>query len=95
MPTKLLVVSSRARKANAAVGSLLPGVTLIRYRSVSCIKIFMSCVNHLVTFGSYESTSVEDLFQLVLEEVQHQTTKIENLAFLLSGSEKVNFLIRF
>ena len=89
MSTKLLVVSSRARKANAAVGSLLPGVTLIRYRLVS--KIFMSGVDNLVTFCSYESTSVEDLFQLVLEEVQHQNMKIENLAFLLSGSEKVNF----
>ena len=87
MPTKLLVVSSRARKANAAVGSLLPGVTLIRYRLVS--KIFMSGNYNFVTFSSYESTSVEDLFQLVLEEVQHQNTKIENLAFLLSGSEKV------
>ena len=92
MPTKLLVVSSRARKANAAVGSLLPGVTLIRYRFVS--KIFMSGVYNFVIFSSYESTSVEDLFQLVLEEVQHQNTKIENLAFLLSGSEKVNFLTR-
>ena len=88
MSTKLLVVSSRARKANAAVGSLLPGVTLIRYTFIS--KIFTSVLNNLVTFCSYESTSVEDLFQLVLEEVQHQNMKIENLAFLLSGSEKVN-----
>ena len=32
MPLKLLIVSSRARKANAAVGSILPGIALIKYR---------------------------------------------------------------
>ena len=31
-PSKLLIVSSRARKANAAAGSLMPGIALIRYR---------------------------------------------------------------
>ena len=42
-------------------------------------------------FCSYESTSVEDLYQLIFEEVQHQKSKIEYLAFILSGSEKVKY----
>ena len=49
----------------------------------------MSTIVYWKLHFSYESTSVEDLFQLVLEEVQHQKAKIDSLAFLLSGSEKV------
>ena len=96
MHLKCLVISSRARKANAAIGALLPGVSLIKYRLVfnkyfknshrknKIIKNYALCT----ILCSYESTSLEDLYQLILEEVQHQKAKVENLAFLLSGSEK-------
>ena len=56
MVNKILVMSSKARKAHAAVGSLLQGVALIKY--------------------SYESTSIEDLYQLLLEEVQQFNCKV-------------------
>ena len=39
---------------------------------------------------SYESTSVEDLYQLIYEEIQQHKSKVDYLSFLLSGSEKVN-----
>ena len=42
--------------------------------------------------GSYESTGVEDLYQLLSEEVQSQHCKLDSLAWLLSGSEKELFL---
>ena len=41
---------------------------------------------------SYESTGVEDLYQLLSEEVQSQHCKLDSLAWLLSGSEKVGKL---
>ena len=41
---------------------------------------------------SYESTGVEDLYQLLAEEVQSQNRKLDSLAWLLSGSEKELFL---
>ena len=67
---RLLVISSRARKANAGAGSLLPGVRLIRY--------------------SYESTGLEELTQLLLEQVRE--TRVLSVAILLNGSEKELFL---
>ena len=45
-----------------------------------------------VTRYSYESTSVEDLYQLVAEETLQHKRRLDNLAFLLSGSEKVVLL---
>ena len=42
--------------------------------------------------ASYESTGVEDLYQLLSEEVQSQHCKLDSLAWLLSGSEKVGRL---
>ena len=68
--TRLLVISSRARKANAGAGSLLPGVRLVRY--------------------SYESTGLEELIQLLVEQVGD--TKVLSMGFLLNGSEKELFL---
>ena len=44
----------------------------------------------IVTRYSYESTSVEDLYQLVAEETLQHKRRLDNLAFLLSGSEKVS-----
>ena len=44
---------------------------------------------HNVLSDSYESTGVEDLYQLLSEEVQSQHYKLDSLAWLLSGSEKV------
>ena len=41
---------------------------------------------------SYESTSIEDLYQLLYEEVEQLKSKVDHLAFLLSGSEKELFL---
>ena len=41
------------------------------------------------TMCSYESTGVEDLYQLLSEEVQSQHSRLDSLAWLLSGSEKV------
>ena len=38
---------------------------------------------------SYESTSVEDLYQLIYEEIQQHKAKVDYLSFVLSGSEKV------
>ena len=67
---RLLVISSRARKANAGAGSLLPGVTLVRY--------------------SYESTGLEELTQLLLDQAKE--SRILSVAFLLNGSEKELFL---
>ena len=46
----------------------------------------------IVTRYSYESTSVEDLYQLVAEETLQHKRRLDNLAFLLSGSEKVVLL---
>ena len=46
----------------------------------------------MVTRYSYESTSVEDLYQLVAEETLQHKRRLDNLAFLLSGSEKVVLL---
>ena len=46
----------------------------------------------IVTRYSYESTSVEDLYQLVAEETLQHKRRLDNLAFLLSGSEKVELL---
>ena len=43
---------------------------------------------------SYESTGVEDLYQLLSEEVQSQHCKLDSLAWLLSGSEKVGRMSR-
>ena len=68
--SRLLVVSSRARKASAGAGSLLPGVKIIRY--------------------SYESTGLEELSQLLMEQVRNE--KALSVALLLNGSEKELFL---
>ena len=46
----------------------------------------------IVTRYSYESTSVEDLYQLVAEETLQHKRRLDNLAFLLSGSEKVSYV---
>ena len=50
--------------------------------------------SHIITTIniSYESTGVEDLYQLLAEEVQSQNCKLDSLAWLLSGSEKELFL---
>ena len=72
MRSRLLVVSSRARKATAGAQSVVAGVSLVRY--------------------SYESTGVEELYQLLSEEVQSRHSRLDSLAWLLSGSEKELFL---
>ena len=41
---------------------------------------------------SYESTGVEELYQLLSEEVQSRHSRLDSLAWLLSGSEKELFL---
>ena len=49
-------------------------------------------LHHITSYHvcySYESTGVEDLYQLLSEEVQSQHCKLDSLAWLLSGSEKV------
>ena len=51
--------------------------------------IFLITMIPIVTRYSYESTSVEDLYQLVAEETLQHKRRLDNLAFLLSGSEKV------
>ena len=54
--------------------------------------IFLITMMTIVTRYSYESTSVEDLYQLVAEETLQHKRRLDNLAFLLSGSEKVVLL---
>ena len=54
--------------------------------------IFLITMITIVTRYSYESTSVEDLYQLVAEETLQHKRRLDNLAFLLSGSEKVVLL---
>ena len=97
MKSRALVVSSRARKATAGAQSLVGGVTLVRYRYLmsepggreGCI-VFSH--HQYIMSASYESTGVEDLYQLLSEEVQSQHCKLDSLAWLLSGSEKVGRL---
>ena len=56
-PSKLLIVSSRARKANAAAGSLMPGIALIRYR------LFFS---FLKVWNNHDKNSFKAMNQRVL-----------------------------